>query len=91
MVNRINVWKDFSLSDADAKLIVYRAFIENDTFPKHLAREVHAHYFEPEYDEFTPRTMWSLSNAFTSAFKMLDAVPQFQNTARLAGFLETIN
>jgi len=26
-------------------------------------------YFEPQYPEFSPRTMWSLSNAFTSAFK----------------------
>jgi hypothetical protein len=28
-----------------------------------------------------------LSNAFTSAFKMLDPVPQFKATAKLGGFL----
>jgi hypothetical protein len=33
--------------------------------------------------------MWSLSNAFTSAFKELDPIPQFRATARLARFLET--
>jgi hypothetical protein len=40
-------------------------------------------------EEFAPRTMWSLSNAFTSAFKQLDPIPQFKATAKLAGFLET--
>ena len=57
--------------------------------PKHLARRVHDFYFEPRYDEFRPRTMWSLSNAFTSAFKELDPIPQFKATAKLGGFLET--
>jgi hypothetical protein len=31
--------------------------------PKHLARTVHDLYFEPKYEEFRPRTIWSLSNA----------------------------
>jgi hypothetical protein len=30
--------------------------------------------------------MWSLSNAFTSAFKELEPIPQYKATARLAGF-----
>ena len=33
---------------------------------------------------------WSLSNAFTSAFKELDAVPQFRATAKLGTFLERV-
>jgi len=40
--------------------------------PKHLACIVHDLYFAPKYEEFRPRTIWSLSNAFTSAFKELD-------------------
>jgi hypothetical protein len=43
--------------------------------PKHLARLVHNYYFDPQHEEFAPRTMWSLSNAFTSAFKELEAIP----------------
>jgi hypothetical protein len=31
--------------------------------------------------------MWSLSNAFTSAFKQLEPIPHFRATAKLAGFL----
>jgi hypothetical protein len=32
--------------------------------------------------------MWSLSNAFTSAFKELDPIPQFRATAALGEFLK---
>jgi len=42
----------------------------------------------PQHTEFESRTMWSLSNAFTSAFKELDPIPQFRATARLGRFLE---
>jgi hypothetical protein len=88
MLNQVNAWKGYELPDAAAKLVIYRAFIEDDLpAPKHLAKDVHHHYFEPEYDEFQPRTMWSLSNAFTSAFKELDPVPRFRATAKLAPFL----
>jgi hypothetical protein len=34
--------------------------------------------------------MWSLSNAFTSAFKMLDPIPQFKATAKLSEFLNQL-
>jgi len=43
-------------------------------------------YFNPKYEEFQTRTMWSLSNAFTSAFKELEPVPAFKATAKLADF-----
>jgi hypothetical protein len=88
MLNQVNAWKGYELPDAAAKLTIYRAFIEDDLpAPKHLAKDVHRHYFEPDYDEFRDRTMWSLSNAFTSAFKELDPVPRFKATAKLAPFL----
>jgi hypothetical protein len=56
--------------------------------PKHLARTVRDLYFKPKYEEFKSRTMWSLSNAFTSAFKQLEPIPQFKATAKLGEFLE---
>lgn len=44
---------------------------------------------EPQYEEFRVRTfVEGLSNAFTSAFKELDSIPQFKATAKLSGFLE---
>jgi hypothetical protein len=89
MRKQVESWRDSQLSDMAAKLIIYRAFIESDLeVPKHLARPVHDLYFSPQHEEFQPRTMWSLSNAFTSAFKQLEPIPQFRATAKLAGFLE---
>ena len=83
-------WRAQQLSTATAKLIIYRAFIEGDLqAPKHLSGVVHDLYFNPKYEEFQPRTMWSLSNAFTSAFKELEPIPQFKATAKLGAFLET--
>jgi hypothetical protein len=43
---------------------------------------------EPKYEEFWSRTIWSLSNAFTSAFTELDPIQQFRATAKLGEFLE---
>ena len=83
------VQKDRELTDVTAKVVIYEAFVEGKLeAPKHLARTVHDLYFEPKYEEFRPRTIWSLSNAFTSAFKELDPIPQFKATAKLGEFLE---
>jgi len=35
--------------------------------------------------------MWSLSNTFTSAFKGLEVIPQFQATPKLGAFLEGVH
>lgn len=89
MRKQVEAWRAAELTSVSAKMIIYEAFIESELeVPKHLARSVHDHYFNPQYDEFAPRTIWSLSNAFTSAFKQLDPIPQFKATAKLAGFLE---
>jgi hypothetical protein len=88
MVEGVDRWRQSQLTDVSAKLIIYRAFIEADLdVPRHLARDVHAAYFSPQLEDFTPRTMWSLSNSFTSAFKTLDPIPQFKATAKLGAFL----
>jgi hypothetical protein len=89
MRKQVELWRQSELTDVTAKMIIYQAFIESELeVPRHLARRVHDLYFEPQYDEFKPRTVWSLSNAFTSAFKDLDPIPQFRATAKLGGFLE---
>ena len=76
------------LTDVTAKVVMYEGFVEGKLeAPKHVARTVHDLYFEPKYEEFRSRSIWSLSNAFTSAFKHLDPIPQFKATAKLE-FLE---
>lgn len=77
------------LGNTVSSVTIYRAFIEGDLeIPRHLARRVHELYFASQHSEFESRTMWSLSNAFTSAFKELDPIPQFRATAKLGRFLE---
>lgn len=91
MRQQIEAWRERQITDVAAKLVIYQAFIESElAVPKHLARAVHDLYFNPTVEEFQPRTMWSLSNAFTSAFKGLDAIPHFRATARLGAFLEGV-
>lgn len=58
--------------------------------PRHLLPLVHEHYFEPKYEAFEARTLWSLSNAFTSAFKELNPLKHFEMTARLGAFLSNV-
>ena len=90
MRKQVETWQRSELTDVTAKVVIYEAFVEGRLeAPKHLARSVHDLYFEPKYDEFRPRTIWSLSVAFTSAFKELDPIPQFKATAKLGEFLET--
>jgi hypothetical protein len=76
MRRQVEIWRQAQISDDRAKLILYRAFVDGELeAPKTLLPDVHRLYFQPEYEEFSPRTMWSLSNAFTSAFKELDPIP----------------
>ena len=90
MRKEVEAWQATELTTVSAKMIIYEAFIESELeVPKHLARSVHDHYFNPQHAEFMPRTLWSLSNAFTSTFKQLDPIPQFKATAKLADFLES--
>jgi len=89
MRQQVENWRGQQLSPDAAKLTIYRAFIQgNLEVPRQLARRVHELYFTPQHQEFESRTMWSLSNAFTSAFKELEPIPQFRATAKLGQFLE---
>ena len=86
---QVEAWQQSELTDVTAKVVIYGAFVEGKLeAPKHLARTVHDLYFEPKYEELKTRTIWSLSNAFTSAFKELEPIPQFKATAKLGEFLE---
>jgi hypothetical protein len=83
MQKQVEAWRETELSTVAAKMIVYEAFIESELdVPKHLARRVHDFYFNPQYEEFKARTLWSLSNAFTSALKELWFAPEFPATMR---------
>ena len=91
MRRQVESWGQTQITDEQAKLIFYSAFVEGRLdAPKGLLSDIHRLYFQPEYPEFAARTMWSLSNAFTSAFKKLDPIPQFKATAKLGEFLSSL-
>ena len=86
---QVETWQGRELTDLTAKVVIYEAFVEGKIGrPKHLARTAPDLYFEPKYEEFRRRTIWSLSNAFTSAFRKLEPIPQFKAIAKLGEFLE---
>ncbi len=88
MRKQVETWQRTELTDVTAKVVIYEAFVEGRLeAPKHLARTVHDLYFEPKYEEFRSRTIWSLSNA-TPAFKELEPISQFKATAKLGEFLD---
>jgi hypothetical protein len=84
---QIEFMKAFPLRTDEARALIYRAFMENK-IPVKLLRAVHREYFvAPSYEEFRQQNVWALSNAFTSAFKQLQPVRQYEMTARLGKFL----
>lgn len=92
MRKQIEGWQAKQLTDGTAKNIIYDAFLDDElALPRHLLRPVHNAYFDPQYPEFAPRTIWSLTNAFTTALKELDPIPQFKATAKLGQFFTTLH
>lgn len=89
LTRQIEDWRGHELPDIEAKAMFYDAFMDKKlALPRALLPAVHHQYFEPEIEEFKPRTLWSVNNAFTSAFKQLKPVQQFQATARLGAFID---
>lgn len=90
-VNTIDVWKNHQLPDIRAKEIIYDAALGSVDMPKHLMKDIDQEYFNPRFDEFRPRTLWSLQNAFTSSFKLLDPIPMYRSTASLGTYFEALS
>jgi hypothetical protein len=60
MRKQVETWQRSELTDVSAKVVIYEAFVEEKLeAPKHLARTVHDLCFEPLYEEFRARTIWS--------------------------------
>jgi hypothetical protein len=79
--------KNYELDEESARNMIYRAFLI-DKFPMSLMRSLHQEFFiAPSYEEFKPKNLWSLENAFTNCFKKLKPVQQFEATAKLGKFL----
>jgi hypothetical protein len=79
--------KSMRLGDGEGDHLrsLYRRVTRNT---RRLARTVHENYFHPVHEEFQGRTMWSLSNAFTSAFLGLGRSAAVRGGCQLGPFLE---
>ncbi len=86
---QVQSMRESVLTEEEVKLLIYRAFLDRNIrgVPRHLMPVVHDLYFKPQHEAFVPRNLWSLSNAFTSAFKKLAPTKQFEATARLGEYL----
>ncbi|MCA1638268.1 MAG: hypothetical protein LC768_08030, partial [Acidobacteria bacterium] len=89
---QVEAMREQVLAEDEAKLIIYQAFLDRNVkgVPRHLMPIVHNLYFRPQLEAFIPRNLWSLSNAFTSAFKKLGPVKQFEATARFGSYLSDV-
>jgi hypothetical protein len=84
----IDAKRTLQLSHGQAQNAIYNAFMR-ERFPVKLMKQVHREFFiAPSYDEFKPSTLWSLENAFTTSFKQLQPVRQYEMAARLGKFLK---
>jgi len=79
--------KERTLPDIQAKALIHDAFTQG-LMPLRLLPEVSRSYFEPDVQEFAPRTAWSLHNAFTGAAKvmpMTTRLPAIQTLGKFFG------
>jgi hypothetical protein len=84
----IDAKRTLQLTEGQAQNVIYNAFMR-ERFPVKLMKAVHQEFFiAPSYDEFKMSTLWSLENAFTTSFKQLQPVRQYEMTARLGKFLK---
>lgn len=91
MKEKVALWQETLLSTDLAKLVIYEAFLDRKLkVPRFLLPVVHDYYFKPQHQAFAEKNLWSLSNAFTSAFKKLKPVQQFAATAKLGAYLEPV-
>jgi hypothetical protein len=87
---QIRLRQEKEITDDFARLAIYQAFMEHK-FPIRMMGDVHKEWFRPSYEAFEPRTLWSLENAFTTAFKGLNPVKQYTETAKLGKYLAELN
>ena len=71
MEEQIVKLQNVKLSDDQAKALMFDAF-NQELLPKQYLQGVAKQYFEPTHPEFEDRTAWSLHNAFTEIFKLMN-------------------
>jgi hypothetical protein len=66
--NRIAAYKQLTLTDEEVHDIAIRS-VDLNVFPITMVPKLLSEWREPTYEEFEPRTGWSLFNAYTQVLK----------------------
>ena len=83
----IDYKRNHFLNEDVARNMIYRLFTDYK-LPISLFRTVHKEFFiEPSYEEFREKTLWSFENAVTTAFKKLNPIRRYEQTARIGRFI----
>lgn len=81
------------LTDEAAKVIIYDSFAqENPVAPVQYFPQVNAAYFQPENDwvDVTPRTLFSVQNAFSRVAREMNPIPRREVEAQATKFAEQV-
>ena len=83
----IDYKRNHFLNEDVARNMIYRLFTDYK-LPISLFRTVHKEFFvKPSYEDFTEKTLWSFENAITTAFKKLNPIPRYEQTAKVGRFI----
>ena len=76
LLNEIDHMRHFTLGENGAKAFILDAFVQG-IMPLRFMPDVVKEWKEPRHEDFAPRTLWSLANAFTEVQKQMPISTRF--------------
>lgn len=77
LVNEIDAMRNRGLAVNEAKALILDAFVQKEIMPVRFLPDVVKQWNEPIHEEFAPRNLWSLHNAFTEVQKQMPVSTRF--------------
>lgn len=81
--------KSLPLADDQVKNIIYDLFAQ-EAMPIRFFRDVAQEYFVPRHEDFSPRTAWSLLNAFTEVAKQMPMSTRIDATQEVSRYFSKL-
>jgi hypothetical protein len=86
---RYEGYKQQYLTDSKVHDILVRAMLAK-AIPNSYIKKIVDEWQNPSHEEFWPRTVWSLQNAFTEIYKQANVLDTPARTTRLHGLLDSV-
>lgn len=77
--NQIRDWQNTPVEDDEARLFLYRCFVEAK-FPSRILPDVHEQYFQGE------KTLWALNNCVTGNLQALSPIKEIEWSAKFGTY-----